>query len=78
MIYLFILFVTLQPPAEEAVVHTDWTGFHGGSKAGVFENDKLPMEWSTTKNVAWVVDIPGLAWSSPVTWKGKVFLTTVI
>jgi outer membrane protein assembly factor BamB len=68
---LFLL--ACQPPAS-----SDWTEFHGGSKAGVFENNNLPTEWSTKKNVAWSVDIPGLAWSCPVTWKGKVFLTTVI
>ncbi len=56
----------------------DWTRFHGGSLGGVRKEAKLPSEWSTSKNVAWVVDVPGLAWSCPVTWKGRVFLTTVV
>jgi outer membrane protein assembly factor BamB len=72
MLYL-LPFVLLTIPHPD-----DWTEFHGGAKGGVREDVKLPSEWSTTKNVAWATDIPGLAWSSPVTWKGKVFLTTVV
>jgi outer membrane protein assembly factor BamB len=57
---------------------TDWTQFHGGPLGGVRTDVKLPAQWSPTQNVAWSTDIPGLAWSSPVTWKGKIFLTTVV
>ena len=60
-----------QPPS-------DWTEFHGGAYAGVRDKVNLPFEWNTKKNVAWATDIPGQAWSSPVTWKGKVFLTTAV
>jgi outer membrane protein assembly factor BamB len=74
MLSLVLLLALHQPPQDGS----DWTQFHGGSKAGVFENSKLPTEWSTKKNVAWATDIPGLAWSCPVTWKGKVFLTSVV
>lgn len=56
----------------------DWVGFHGVTHAGSRDDVKLPDQWSTTQNVAWKIDIPGLAWSSPVTWKGKIFLTTVV
>ncbi|HQR07939.1 MAG TPA: PQQ-binding-like beta-propeller repeat protein [Gemmatales bacterium] len=69
--YLLLSLLFIQPP-------DDWKAFHGGDFAGVRDNVKLPSEWSPTKNVAWAIDIPGLAWSSPVAWKGKVFLTTVI
>jgi outer membrane protein assembly factor BamB len=37
-----------------------------------------PDRWSNTENVAWKRDLPGLGWSSPVVWGGKVFLTTCI
>jgi hypothetical protein len=43
----------------------------------VKDNPNLPEKWSTTENVKWVADIPGLGWSSPVVWGDKVFLTTV-
>lgn len=68
---IYCSLILLQPPG-------DWTEFHGGTKAGYRDKVNLPHEWSTTKNVAWSTEIPGLAWSSPVTWKGKVFVTSVI
>jgi len=37
-----------------------------------------PVKWSATENVAWKRDIPGLAWSSPIVWGNKVFITTCI
>lgn len=37
-----------------------------------------PDHWSATENVRWKSDLPGLAWSSPIVWQGKVFLTTCV
>lgn len=37
-----------------------------------------PSEWSATKNVLWKTDIPGLAWSTPIVWGKRVYLTTCI
>ncbi len=68
---LLLSLLFIQPPS-------DWTEFHGGTYAGVRDKVNLPFEWNTKKNVAWATDIPGQAWSSPVTWKGKVFLTTAV
>ena len=73
MMYACLLVSLLSPLPKD-----DWTEFHGGTLAGVRDKVNLPLEWTTKKNVAWVTDIPGQAWSSPVTWKGKIFLTTSI
>ena len=40
------------------------------------DNPRLPKTWSATENVEWVAEIPGMGWSSPIVWEGKVFLTT--
>lgn len=37
-----------------------------------------PETWSATENVAWKTEIPGLAWSSPIVWGKKIFITTCI
>jgi len=43
------------------------------------EQGKLPPDrWSATENVLWKLDVPGLAWSSPIVWGNKVFITTCI
>jgi outer membrane protein assembly factor BamB len=56
----------------------NWPSFRGGAAAGVVEDKSLPSAWSTTHNVAWTADIPGQAWSSPIVWGDRVFLTSVI
>ncbi len=56
----------------------DWPQFRGPTmNAAVADNPSLPEQWSQTENVEWVTDIPGLGWSSPIVWGGRVFLTTV-
>ena len=57
----------------------DWSSFRGGDALSVAADDpRLPEAWSQTNNVVWKVDVPGLAWSSPVVWEDKVFVTTVV
>lgn len=63
-----------------SLVHaqTNWPQFRGADARGVAKNDRLPDRWSATENVAWKSDIPGRGWSSPIVWKDKIFLTTVV
>lgn len=62
------------------LAHTDdtWPQFRGPSARGSSEDKALPDSWSTSKNVAWKADVPGRAWSSPIVWGNRVFLTTVV
>ena len=57
-------------------VQVNWPCFRGQS-CGVVEDEVLPVSWSTTENVKWKIDVIGRAWSSPVVWGDKIFLTTV-
>jgi outer membrane protein assembly factor BamB len=43
----------------------------------VVEDEVLTVSWSTTKNVVWKINVVGRAWSCPVVWGDKIFLTTV-
>jgi len=54
----------------------NWPCFRG-PLGGVVEDEVLPVSWSTTDNVKWKIDVVGRAWSSPVVWGNKIFLTTV-
>lgn len=58
-------------PAEDGA----WPQFRGPGARAVADGAGLPATWSKTENVEWVTAIPGLGWSSPVVWGGKVFLT---
>ena len=55
-----------------------WPRFRGPGARGVSQQAGLPVAWSTTDNVAWVADIEGLGWSSPIVWDETVFLTSVV
>jgi outer membrane protein assembly factor BamB len=56
----------------------DWPQFRGPGSLGVANDPALPDTWSATENVVWKTDIPGVGWSSPVVWKDKIFVTSVI
>ena len=56
----------------------NWPQLRGPGGRGISTNSHLPDHWSETENVAWKSDIPGRAWSSPIVWGQRVFLTTAI
>ena len=55
-----------------------WPQFRGPGARGVASGPSLPDRWSATENVAWKTDVPGRAWSSPIVWGDRVFLTTAV
>ncbi len=52
--------------------------FAARQRAGVSEAKQVPTEWAKDKNIAWQVDLPGVAWSQPIVWGDKIFVTTAI
>jgi outer membrane protein assembly factor BamB len=54
----------------------NWPCFRGPTRQGVSTETGLPLKWSATENVAWRTPIPGEAWSSPIIWGDRVFVTT--
>ena len=73
MLVLLVMTATHVSQADDR-----WPQFRGPGAQGVSDEAGLPTSWSTTENVAWVADIPGLGWSSPIVWDDTVFLTTVV
>lgn len=59
-----------------SLADVNWPCFRG-PLCGVVEDAVLPVSWSATDNVKWKIDVVGRAWSSPVVWGNKIFLTTV-
>ena len=55
-----------------------WPQFRGPGGAGIADESSLPEHWSVSNNVAWVVDVPGRGWSSPIVWRDRVFVTTAV
>lgn len=56
----------------------DWPQFRGPKSEGNYKGPELPIEWGTEKNLVWKTTIPGHGWSSPIVWKGKIYLTTAV
>ncbi len=70
----FTFFLSLAAVAVAGEV--GWPQFRGPGGSAVADGATLPVEWSATKNVAWIAEIPGNGWSSPVVAGGRVFVTT--
>jgi outer membrane protein assembly factor BamB len=56
----------------------DFCQFRGNAGDGHSDARGVPIHWSPQKNVRWRTAIPGLGWSSPVVYQGKVFVTTAV
>jgi outer membrane protein assembly factor BamB len=52
-----------------------WPRFRGPDANAASDDERLPLTWSTTENVEWVAEVPGMGWSSPIVAGGRVFLT---
>jgi outer membrane protein assembly factor BamB len=52
----------------------NWPQWRGPALNGSSTETGLPGKFSTTENVAWVADVPGMGGGSPVVWDDHVFL----
>lgn len=57
-----------------------WPSFRGQHASGVAFDQNLPSEWNVKsgKNIRFKVPIPGLAHSSPILWRDRLYLTTAL
>ncbi len=58
----------------------NWPQFRGANANGIAEGKPTPTKWNAEKseNLAWKVEIPGLAHASPIVWQDKLFVTTAV
>ena len=64
--------------APFATAADNWPQFRGSDSRGISDGECLPVNWSTTENVKWKIEIPGRGWSSPIVWGDKIFVTTAV
>lgn len=75
---LFLATWTIALLAAPFALAGDWPQFRGPGANGVVGEKSLPTEWSKDKNIAWKVNVPGVAWSSPIVWGDRIYVTTAI
>ena len=68
----------LQAPVPERP--RPWPSFRGPAASGIGEGVTLPDAWDVAarRNVRWVMEVPGLAHSSPIVWGERLFVTSAI
>ena len=66
------------PRLESSSSPDNWPQFRGPGAIPVSDDPGLASTWSTTENVEWVAEVPGVGWSSPIVWDGKVFVTAAM
>jgi outer membrane protein assembly factor BamB len=76
-----LLALTLGAAAHAAGTATDtrasnWPQWRGPDYDGVSKDKNLPVQWSSDRNIAWKLDLPGRAGSTPIVWGNRIFLTS--
>lgn len=71
--------VLLRPDVSPvAVAGDDWPQFRGPGGQGDARGSVIPLTWSESENVAWIADLPGKGFSSPVVAGNRVWVTTAV
>jgi outer membrane protein assembly factor BamB len=67
-----VAFLALFSPSSAA---ENWPQWRGPLARGVAEDGDFPVEFSSDKNLAWKVALPGIGCSTPAVWSDLIFLT---
>ncbi|WP_238397502.1 PQQ-binding-like beta-propeller repeat protein [Anatilimnocola aggregata] len=70
--FAFVIGVVAVATAE------DWPEFRGPTGQGLVPGGPWPTVWSATNAVVWKQPIEGKGWSSPIVYKGRLYLTTAV
>jgi len=52
----------------------DWLWWRGPGRNGIAADQRVPIEWSETKNVIWKAPVPGRGHASPIVVGTRIFL----
>jgi len=77
----FYVFLTLAVLAtlitsNHVTADENWPSYRGSSESGHVTSARLPLHWNEQENVVWKTAVEGKAWSSPVIWGERIFLTS--
>jgi outer membrane protein assembly factor BamB len=70
------LVVLLAVSANSVARGDNWPQWRGARHDGISRETGVPVKFSKTENLAWKLDLPKRAGSTPVVWGDHIFLTT--
>ena len=72
-----VCLVVVLAAVSNAVARADnWPAWRGARHDGICREKGVPIKFSKTENLAWKLDLPKRAGSTPVVWDERIFLTT--
>jgi len=54
----------------------NWPHWRGPLHNGISDASNLPMNWSTTENIAWKTELPSWSAATPIIWGDWIFITS--
>jgi len=54
----------------------NWPQWRGPGGQGISDDEQIPLEWSSTRNIAWKTPVAGQGHSQPIVWDNRAFLTS--
>lgn len=64
-------------PTRPAFSSDDWPSWRGADQTGIADSrQQLPTDWSDSKQIVWVTDIPGRGHGSPIVFGDRVVIPT--
>jgi outer membrane protein assembly factor BamB len=74
----FVLAAAAVAVASVGARAANWPQWRGPGGQGISDEEQIPLEWSSTRNVAWKTPVAGQGHSQPIVWDNRVFLTSDI
>lgn len=62
----------------DSVAAENWPNWRGPTRDGVSEERNLPVEWDTSTNIAWKLEMPAWSGSTPIIWEDRIYLNVAI
>lgn len=75
LVYTASLTLAVFAPLASLRADDNWPRFRGPNGLGIIEEISFPTQW-TADDYLWRRDLPGVGHSSPVIWRGKLFVTS--
>lgn len=76
-VVIMMLFANMgQAGAYSTEALDNWPAWRGPLVTGVAPHADPPVQWSTSENIKWKLDLPGQSNATPIIWGDRVFVLT--